>query len=111
MPRGTENDLISVNDGIPHAVGEITHRSERLLVSRGDPIHNVLVEIWQVDNNGVYLHTRSNNHAGRDKNFQGFVRFLTGSAGEYYFLTGKLVLYRGRTRHIHFALKRQGSEK
>ncbi len=55
--------------------------------------------------------TPSNNHAGRDKNFQGFGRFLTGSAGEYYFRTVKPVLYPGRTRHIHFALKMKGREK
>src|SRR5438034_5628130 len=98
LPLDTDNDLIIVNDGITPAVGEITHLSGRILDSRGDPIRNVLVEIWQVDNNGVYLHTRSNNHAGRDKNFQGFGRFLTGSAGEYYFRTVKPVLYPGRTR-------------
>src|SRR6266566_6703603 len=67
LPLDTDNDLIIVNDGITPAVGEITHLSGRILDSRGDPIRNVLVEIWQVDNNGVYLHTRSNNHAGRDK--------------------------------------------
>ncbi|PYU92487.1 MAG: intradiol ring-cleavage dioxygenase [Acidobacteria bacterium] len=111
LPLDTDNDLIIVNDGITPAVGEITHLSGRILDSRGDPIRNVLVEIWQVDNNGVYLHTRSNNHAGRDKNFQGFGRFLTGSAGEYYFRTVKPVLYPGRTRHIHFALKMKGREK
>jgi len=76
LPLDTDNDLIIVNDGITPAVGEITHLSGRILDSRGDPIRNVLVEIWQVDNNGVYLHTRSNNHAGRDKNFQGFGRSL-----------------------------------
>src|ERR1041384_4566886 len=111
LPLDTDNDLIIVNDGITPAVGEITHLTGRILDSRGGPIRNVLVEIWQVDSNGVYLHTGSNNYAGRDKNFQGFGRFLTGSTGEYYFRTVKPVLYPGRTRHIHFALKMKGREK
>ncbi len=44
-------------------------------------------------------------------NFQGFGRFLTGSTGEYYFRTIKPVLYPGRTRHIHFAVKTRRHDK
>ena len=71
----------------------------------------MLVEIWQVDNNGAYLHSGTSNRDKRDKNFQGFGRFLTGSTGEYYFRTVKPVAYPGRTPHIHFALKAKGMEK
>ena len=67
LPLDTDNDLIIVNDGITPAVGEITHLSGRILDSKGDPIRNALVEIWQVDNNGIYLHSGSNNHAARDR--------------------------------------------
>src|SRR5213075_468041 len=88
LPLDTDNDLIIVNDGITPAVGEITHLSGRILDASGQAIRNALVEIWQVDNNGVYLHSRDT-HAARDKNFQGFGRFLTGSTGEYYFRTIK----------------------
>src|SRR6266581_1789312 len=110
LPLDTDNDLIIVNDGITPAVGEITHLSGRILDAKGDPIRNALVEIWQVDNNGVYLHSKDT-HAARDKNFQGFGRFLTGSTGEYYFRTIKPVLYPGRTRHIHFAVKTRRHDK
>ena len=64
------------------AVGTITHLSGRILGPSGEPFRNALVEIWQVDNNGVYLHTKEN-QSKRDSNFQGFGRFLTGSSGEY----------------------------
>jgi protocatechuate 3,4-dioxygenase beta subunit len=64
-----------------------------------------------VDNNGAYLHSGTNNRDKRDKNFQGFGRFLTGSTGEYYFRTVKPVAYPGRTPHIHFAIKARGQEK
>ncbi len=110
LPLDTDNDLIIVNDGLTPAVGEITHLTGRILDAKGDPIRNALVEIWQVDNNGVYLNSHDK-HAARDKNFQGFGRFLTGSTGDYYFRTIKPVLYPGRTRHIHFALKMKGREK
>src|SRR5436190_7803775 len=110
LPLDTDNDLILVNDSLTAAVGEITHLSGRVLDGRGDPIRNALVEIWQVDNNGIYLHSREN-QAKRDPNFQGFGRFMTGSTGEYYFRTIKPVAYSGRTRHIHYALKMKGKEK
>ena len=110
LPLDTDNDLIIVNDGITPASGEITHLSGRILDARGGPIRNALVGIWQVDNQGVYLHSRDT-HAARDKNFQGFGRFLTGSSGEYYFRTITPALYPGRTRHIHFAIKMKGREK
>src|SRR5438132_2888927 len=110
LPLDTDNDLIIVNDTLSPAVGEITHLNGRILDAKGQPIRNALVEIWQVDNNGVYLHSKDT-HASRDKNFQGFGRFLTGSTGEYYFRTIKPVLYPGRTRHIHFAIKMKGRDK
>ena len=109
LPLDTDNDLIIVNDEITPAIGEITHLSGKLLDANGKPIRNALVEIWQVDGNGVYLHT-ADRHAQRDANFQGFGRFLTGSTGEYYFRTVKPVPYPGRTPHIHFKIKRRGAE-
>jgi protocatechuate 3,4-dioxygenase, beta subunit len=111
LPLDTDNDLIVVNDGVTPAVGEITHLTGRILDASGSPLRNALVEIWQVDQHGVYLHTGSDNSQGRDKNFQGFGRFLTGSTGEYYFRTVKPVPYPGRTPHIHFKVKRKGQRE
>src|SRR5262249_6654083 len=112
LPLDTDNDLLIINDSITPAVGTITHLSGRILNRRGDPIRNALVEIWQVDNNASYLHTKSDNYASRDANFQGFGRFMTASTGEYYFRTIKPVLYPGRQApHIHFAVKVKGRDK
>ena len=110
LPLDTDNDLIVVNDGITPAVGEVTHLTGRILDAKGDPIRNAVVEIWQVDNNGAYIHSRDPNLEKHDKNFQGFGRFLTGSTGEYYFRTIKPVPYPGRTPHIHFKIRRAGKE-
>jgi protocatechuate 3,4-dioxygenase, beta subunit len=85
--------------------------SGRILDVRGEPIRNAFVEIWQCDNNGAYLHTKTVNRDKRDANFQGFGRFLTGSTGEYLFRTIKPVAYPGRTPHIHFAVKVKGQDK
>ena len=111
LPLDTDNDLLIINDSITPAVGEITHLSGRVLDAKGDPIRNVLVEIWQVDHNGAYLHERTSNREKRDANYQGFGRFMTGSTGEYYFRTVKPVSYPGRCPHIHVAIKMKGREK
>jgi protocatechuate 3,4-dioxygenase beta subunit len=108
LPLDTDNDLLIINNSITPAVGEVTHLSGRILSAAGSPIRNALVEIWQVDNNGAYLHSESSNRERRDRNFQGFGRFLTSSSGEFYFRTIKPVLYPGRTRHIHFKVKVRG---
>jgi len=112
LPLDTDNDLLTINDAITPAVGEVTHLSGRILDKRGEPIRNATVEIWQVDNNAAYLHSKSDNYPKRDRNFQGFGRFVTSSTGEYYFRTIKPVLYPGRQApHIHFAVKIKGRDK
>lgn len=111
LPLDTDNDLIIVNDKLTPAVGEVTWLSGRVLDSRGHPIRNALVEIWQCDANGAYFHSQSGQREKRDANFQGFGRFLTGATGEYVFRTIKPVPYPGRTPHIHFAIKLKGRKE
>jgi protocatechuate 3,4-dioxygenase beta subunit len=106
LPLDTDNDLLIVNNSITPAVGEVTHLSGRILSASGEPIRNAAVEIWQVDARGVYLHSADSGARERDRNFQGFGRFLTGSSGEYYFRTIKPVPYPGRTPHIHVIVKK-----
>jgi protocatechuate 3,4-dioxygenase beta subunit len=106
LPLDTDNDLLIINDTITPAIGEITHLTGKVLDIKGNPVKNALVEIWQCDANGVYLHTddSSGKQDKQDKNFQGYGKFLTGSSGEYYFRTIKPVPYPGRTPHIHFKI-------
>ena len=111
MPLDTDNDLLVINDKITPAVGAVTYLSGRILDSRGEPVRGAIVEIWQCDNNGAYLHSGTVNRDKRDVNFQGFGRFLTGSTGEYLFRTIKPVPYPGRTPHVHYAVKLKGREK
>ena len=104
LPLDTDNDLLVLNNSITPAVGEITHLSGKITDRKGNPVRNARVEIWQVDSNGIYLHSKSGDRDKRDRNFQGFGRFATGLKGEYYFRTIKPVTYPGRTPHIHFAV-------
>lgn len=108
LPLDTDNDLLILNDSLTPAIGEITHLSGRLLSRSGEPIRNAFIEIWQVDSQGAYLHSGTSNGDKRDKNFQGYGRFLTDAKGQYYFRTIKPVAYPGRTPHIHFGISKNG---
>ncbi|HEY1378732.1 MAG TPA: protocatechuate 3,4-dioxygenase [Gemmataceae bacterium] len=110
LPLDTDNDLVIVNNSLTPALGEITHLTGRVLSQAGEPIPDAVVEIWQVDGKGVYLHTADSGRKQRDANFQGFGRFTTGSTGEYRFRTIKPVPYPGRTPHIHVKVKKGNRE-
>ena len=109
LPLDDDNDLLIINDAITPAVGEITHLTGRILDASGSPIRDATVEIWQCDANQVYIHTRDSGGKAdrRDRNFQGFGRFTTGSEGTYRFRTIKPVPYPGRPApHIHVKVLR-----
>lgn len=108
LPLDTDNDLLIINDAITPAVGEITHLAGKVTTASGQPLRNAFVEIWQVCNNGAYLHRGSDNRDKYDNHFQGYGRFLTNAKGEYYFRTIKPVPYPGRTPHIHIAVSLGG---
>ena len=113
MPLDTDNDLLILNDATTPAVGEVTRLTGSIRTLAGEPLSNAFVEIWQVDNRGSYIHTNGASEDGRDANFQGYGRFLTGSTGEYYFRTIKPRSYdlggAFRAPHIHFAVSRGGN--
>ena len=106
LPLDKDNDLIIVSNSLTPAVGQITHLSGRVLDAKGRPVKNAVVEIWQVDNKGAYLHSQDPQRARRDANFQGYGRFETASTGEYRFRTIKPVPYPGRTPHIHVKVRK-----
>jgi protocatechuate 3,4-dioxygenase beta subunit len=110
LPLDTDNDLVIVNNSVTPAVGTITHLTGRVLSTSGDPVRDLTVEIWQVDNRGVYLHSADSGQRARDRNFQGFGRTTTNAQGEYRFRTIRPVPYPGRCPHIHFKVKRGDRE-
>ena len=76
-----------------------------------NPIKGALIEIWQANAAGKYLHQDDINPAPIDPNFSGCGRSLTSSDGSYEFLTIQPGPYpypnRGiewRPMHIHFSI-------
>src|SRR5947208_1821939 len=61
LPLDTDNDLVIVGNSTTPALGEITHLTGRVLSQNGSPLNNMVVEIWQVDANGAYLHSGTGN--------------------------------------------------
>ena len=111
MPLDTDNDLIVINDSLTPAVGTIAYLNGKVTDTKGSPLRNTLVEIWQVDNNGVYIHSRGGSREKLDSNFQGYGKFLTDSKGRYSFRTLRPSPYSGRTPHIHMAVSAKGERK
>jgi protocatechuate 3,4-dioxygenase beta subunit len=109
LPLDTDNDLVIVGDDTTPAVGVVSHVGGRLLDSRGEPIKNATVEIWQADSSAVYLAERDRRRGEFDGHFQGYGRFETASDGAYRFRTIKPVPYPGRPApHIHFKMTAKG---
>jgi protocatechuate 3,4-dioxygenase beta subunit len=110
LPLDRDNDLLILNDSITPAVGTVAWLSGRVLDRNGSPVRGALVEIWQADNLGSYIHTQGALNGQRDGNFQGYGRFETASNGAYLFRTIKPGLYPGRVRHVHAKVTLPGGQ-
>ncbi|AYC31180.1 intradiol ring-cleavage dioxygenase [Pseudomonas cavernae] len=111
LPLDRDNDLVQVDGQSALALGTLVQLRGRILDARGEPLNHALVEIWQVDANGIYLHSRSGDRQRRDASFQGYGRFETASSGEYRFRTLRPVAYAARTPHIHLAVTLPGQPR
>ena len=104
-----EADLTIQANGDPG--GERLVVTGRVLDADGRPVRNQLVEIWQANAAGRYIHKRDQHHAPIDPNFTGVGRCLTDNEGNYHFTTIKPGPYpwknhhnAWRPAHIHFSL-------
>jgi protocatechuate 3,4-dioxygenase beta subunit len=77
----------------------------------GRPVRNSLIEVWQANAAGRYVHQGDRHPAPLDPNFTGAGRCLTDSEGRYRFVTVKPGAYpwknhdnAWRPAHIHFSL-------
>lgn len=97
-----------IKDGAT-AEGVIANFGGRLLNVDGKPISGAVIELWQADNNGCYIHSNGTQRGKeRDAKFQGFGKIETNEKGEYRFRTIKPGLYTGRTIHWHVRVKQDG---
>ena len=110
LPIGpADNDLTRQHAGEP--LGERIIVAGRVLDEDGRPVPDTLIELWQCNAAGRYLHVRDDHPAPLDPNFSGAGRTTTNAQGEYRFVTIKPGAYPWRNHHnawrpahIHFSL-------
>jgi len=92
-------------------IGERITVTGRIVDGDGRPVAGQLVEIWQANAAGRYVHKNEQHPAPLDPNFTGLGRCLTNENGEYWFRTIKPGPYpwgnhrnAWRPAHIHFSL-------
>ncbi|MEU6789299.1 protocatechuate 3,4-dioxygenase subunit beta [Nonomuraea angiospora] len=102
-------DLTRQHAGEP--LGERITVQGRVLDRDGRPVRGQLVEVWQANASGRYLHQRDDHPAPLDPNFSGVGRCLTDDEGRYAFTTIKPGAYPWRNHvnawrpaHIHFSV-------
>jgi protocatechuate 3,4-dioxygenase beta subunit len=93
------------------ALGERIIVTGRMLDEDGRAIPNSLIEIWQANAAGRYVHERDQHEAPLDPHFSGIGKVITDSHGKYRFMTVKPGAYPWRNhhnawrpQHIHFSL-------
>ncbi|MFG1615121.1 protocatechuate 3,4-dioxygenase subunit beta [Nonomuraea wenchangensis] len=104
-----DSDLTKQHLGEP--LGERITVRGRVLDRDGRPVRGQLVEVWQANASGRYLHQRDDHPAPLDPNFSGVGRCLTDDEGRYLFTTIKPGPYPWRNHvnawrpaHIHFSV-------
>jgi protocatechuate 3,4-dioxygenase beta subunit len=104
-----DSDLTAGGEGEP--LGERITVNGRVLDEAGRAIPNALVEIWQANAAGRYVHEHDQHPAPLDPNFTGAGRAITDAEGRYRFVTVKPGAYPWRNHpnawrpaHIHFSL-------
>lgn len=92
-------------------LGERIVVTGRVLDRWGQPVRQALLEIWQANAAGRYVHTKDQHDAPLDPNFTGTGRCLTDDEGHYRFTTIRPGAYpwknhpnAWRPSHIHFSI-------
>jgi len=104
-----DNDLTRQHSGTP--LGERIIVSGRIVDENERPVPNALIEVWQSNAAGRYLHKVDQHDAPLDPNFSGCGRMLTDDQGRYRLVTIKPGAYpwqnhtnAWRPAHIHFSI-------
>ena len=111
------HDSVTPHDAdltLQHAAAPLGERiivTGRVLDEAGRPVPETLVEIWQANAAGRYVHVRDQHPAPLDPNFTGAGRAVTDAHGRFRFVTIKPGAYpwgnhpnAWRPAHIHFSL-------
>ena len=99
----------AVTDGAP--LGERIIVTGRVIDANGRGVPDALIELWQANAAGRYVHHRDRHEAPLDRNFTGAGRCLTDREGRYRFTTIRPGAYPWRNHHnawrpahIHFSI-------
>lgn len=109
-PEDRDNDLFILEGAAGRPSGEILEFGGRLYDATGMPVEGAVIEIWQTDVNGVYMHPGDSGSSRRDENFQSYGESVTGEDGFYHFRTIMPGRYEPRPRHIHVKVRLAGKE-
>lgn len=97
--------------GATRAIGQLIEVHLRVVDEDGTPLRGALVEMWQANAAGRYIHPNDDDHAPVDPNFYGAARMTTGEDGAIRIRTIKPGAYPvpdtgrwWRPPHIHFSL-------
>jgi protocatechuate 3,4-dioxygenase alpha subunit len=93
------NDLTVL--GGRRARGEAIEIGGVVRQENGDPLENLVVEIWQADAAGIYRHPADPRHAQADADFLGWGRAATDAKGEFRFTTIRPGAPPGRAPHVN----------
>ena len=75
--------------GERQAIGQLIHLRVRVLDEDGAPVGGAMVEVWQANGAGRYIHPNDDDHAPVDANFYGAARILTDPTGAFELRTVK----------------------
>jgi len=106
---GALADLTTQHKGTP--IGQRIVVSGRVLDENHTPVRDTVMEIWQANAAGRYIHSKDNWDAPLDPNFTGAGRVVTDAQGCYSFVTVRPGAYpwgnhhnAWRPAHIHLSL-------
>ena len=107
--RDGDQDMTRFRNG--EAIGERIVVGGRVIDEDGRPVRDALIEVWQANAAGRYLHEGDAHDAPLDPHFCGMGATVTDGDGRYRFLTIKPAAYPWRNHHnawrpahIHFSL-------
>jgi protocatechuate 3,4-dioxygenase beta subunit len=106
-PVPVVNDLTVVPGATGAPEGTVIHVTGKVVDAECRPVKGAVVEIWQANARGRYVHAADPNPAPKDPNFLGIGQAITDDAGVYAFKTirpGAYPVPGGWTRpsHVHF---------
>lgn len=109
-PQDRDSDLLVLGSASGRPAGTVLEFGGTLYDASGMPVHAAVIEIWQTDDNGIYLHPGDRDQARRDVNFQSYGESVTAEDGSYRFRTIMPGSYSTRPRHIHVKVRLEGRE-